>query len=205
MSKWFNNNEVHRHRSYDFRRKNKFWIVILILIIFCSLIYAYDILGLKTSIKNIISTNLSVEKDLILSKNKCPSEIIPDRLLLIENNMPQSLTLMKGAIWLTNNANPSDYIIPQWKDGIEISYAYLDFNGVCHHGSSKGENINYVYCNNLGYSKSKTEISKEGVVGDTTTISYSINLILIKDKVLKEDIISSLIYYKIISSECIKQ
>jgi len=69
---WFDDEEVYRPRSYDYRRKSKkwIWIIFIILIIF-GIFYAYDILGVKTSITKITkeTTNSSLFSNNALSNS----------------------------------------------------------------------------------------------------------------------------------------
>ena len=52
------------------------------------------------------------------------------------------------------------------------------FTSSCHKGSKEGENINYTYCQNLQYSKTTQEVSKEGIIGKEIKENYKVGLVL---------------------------
>lgn len=136
-----------------------------------------------------------------ISDNVCPSGIIPDRLLVLESKISAiTYSLASG-----NTGTSAGFVTPSWADGSPINYDI--FNSPCHQGASEGENINYFYCS-FEYSKSITNVSSSGIIGKTMNINYEINLTMEKDTSslpIYDSGSASLLYYKIISSECLKQ
>ncbi len=110
------------------------------------------------SLKGQISQNSSGSN--LFSNSYCEENIIPDNLIFA------------GGAFILDIGLKST-----WKDGTGVGvrdYVYAQLNGICRKGSNKGENVNYLYCENLIYSK--TFIDESGNIGET--ITYEINLIL---------------------------
>jgi len=142
----------------------------------------------------------------IFQSNSCLASLIPDNLLIIHQEGTSGgdniyYPYIKGG--LSFYLEKIEYPFDNWKDGQPISINNALYS--CHKGLAQGENINYLYCNNLLYLKSTTNISEGGTIGKTQTISYSINLVLSDGQLLKkysgfEDVES----YKVLSATCVK-
>ena len=177
MRRWFENEEVYRHRSYDYRRK-KFpvWLIIIVIIILIAIVYAYDIGGLKTSTNKILnninlSSSSSYSNSFRLNTKNCPSDIIPDKITIIEYPVRDFIGSWKDGTPINEYKSPDDYSI----DILTI------FNKQCHQGNNQGENINYFYCNNLFYSKNIQKINSNGDIISKYDNNYTINIILEPD------------------------
>lgn len=182
-------------------------VTILIIIILISFVWGYNLLGIRTT----INEGIDKIQDLSLSSNvkiTCPQGIIPQEIDLLE---------YEGSLWgyeEWGNGQIYAYWPPSWLDGQKMTIYPLSPKGTpgevsdltksyCVKGSNEGQNINYYYCD-VGYSKTITDISEEGSIGETKTISYNIKLILEKQEHLKEIKKVSIDRYEIISSECLK-
>ena len=124
-----------------------------------------------------------------------------------ENNKLYGYSIAEGG-WLEDFL--TYYQDPEWSDGERMtiyppraSGEIISFSkSHCIKGSEEGQNINYYYCN-VGYSKTTTDISGEGEIGKTTTISYNIKLTLEEKEHLRTIRGTSIDRYNIISSTCI--
>jgi len=180
-------------------------IGIIFIIVLLSYIFNNNIFGFRSlyyESKN--SLNLLFSKSNI--KTDCPIGIIPLEVELSDMMMP---FVDLGEYYGKRQIEQTPYSL--WADGETMNWygTYSNFDSLCHQGKSEGENINLVYCNGFSYSKSTTPISESGVIGKTTTVSYTINLILQKES---ERNINAFAWgnfhvtkYKIISSECIRR
>ena len=124
-----------------------------------------------TSIKNNVA---SIQPALASSNAKiCPSNIIPERFAVsVSAGINSPPLVIPGSI--TVNYYTS------WEDGTAIEIDASRYHGdsllarECHSGSSEGENVNYVYCDNLLYNNNP--VSSDGTIGEK--ISYRISLVL---------------------------
>jgi hypothetical protein len=104
-----------------------------------------------------------------------------------ENIIPEKIEIYEGSISFNggNTGNSIRNFEGKWKDGTDIGadlrmYDILEnsFTISCKEGSKEGESINYLYCNNLKYSKTIQEMSKEGILGKKKENNYEVDLVL---------------------------
>lgn len=121
-------------------------------------------------------SNQSSDETLITEGKTCPENIIPDRLFLdckedydyMNNDKIYYSCCIPGCInW---NEVPIDDLWKWADNSVIISQNYP----ICHTGYKEGENINYIYCSEMWWSKQ--EISKEGVI--LPKEEYEIRLVL---------------------------
>jgi len=213
------------HNSYDFRRKPNYllWSIVVIVLILIILYILNQNFKTKTNtflsdIKAKVSEVSSNNSKLI---NGCPVGIIPEKIELTQDFQKfytgifaNRLFIVEGSHIIEGSETQQTEQITNsktnWADGQIIEL--MDFaERKCHKGQFEDENIDLVYCNDLKYSSSKTPISDEGIIGRTTTISLSIDLVLEKEKV--ETLIIPpialgsarevpIMTYKVLTSEC---
>jgi len=148
-----------------YKRRNKLIWVIVLAVIIIGFVWAYNS-GKVNVNDNVCNEIIPEEVELSENLNIFYTEVFNGRLTYVE------------ASHLTGDAYPYNNSKTNWNDGQTI-----DISGKCYWGHLEGENVNLVYCNDLDYSKTTTPVSKEGVVGKTQVIAYSVNLILEKEKV----------------------
>jgi len=170
-------------------------IVIISILILCLLFFV-----ISNSKSSKINSLLGDEITKMFEKNTlnslCPDTIVPEEILMIKNYDGNS-------IYLHYQNYNEDYpaSLPVWKDGTEIGFNYIE-DKQCTRGESNKQNINYFYCKPLKYSKFTKEISVEGEITNEISTSYDISLILEEKEVIVDNIMASLVKYKIISSSC---
>ena len=84
-----------------------------------------------------------------------------------------------------------------WKDGTPLIVPNR-FEPICIRGNKQGQQINYFYCDSLGYSKKVINYDENGKIIESRTDNYRIKLIL---NVSSNNI--GMKVYKIVSSKCI--
>ena len=187
------------------RRKNNFNVIVTILVIILLLwfILGYNVFGIKTTINNGVN-NLKGLTSNLNTKIECPEGVIPSEIDLAE---------YEGGLWGYEESELGRmryyYWHPYWEDGQQMdiypptpSGSTDDFSRkYCEKGNEEGQNINYYYCK-VGYSKTTTNISKEGEIGETKTESYTIDLVLEKKEHIKDLDKIPIDKYSIISSTC---
>ena len=170
------------------KKKNYKWFWVLGVVVLISIVYIYDVGEIKTSISEEIkqiqeNANIKEMTGGIMDY-ECPKEIIPETFYM-DNRFLSVIT--NGTETYTNYPERVIYLDGfYWKDGVKSDTSYWEgtnryFN--CHKGQYEGENINYIYCENLSYSKYTTPISEKGIIGETETFSYSIDLIMEEESV----------------------
>ncbi len=181
-------------------------LTVLVIIILVWFIWGYDVFGVRT----LVSEGFDKIKGLSSNVNieiKCPEGIIPSEIDLMKDDYGLSGYELEEV----------DFIYrwkPKWEDGqeMEIYSPPSDYEGVqtidlskrhCIKGSLEGQNVNYYYCD-VTYSKTTTDISDEGEIGETGTISYRIKLILEQQEQIRTIRSISIDRYKVISSNCMK-
>lgn len=187
-------------------------IAILVIIILIGFIWGYNVLGIRTTItkgvENLkgLSSNVNVQVE-------CPEGIIPSEIDLIKEDKP--LLGESGLSGFELSEGQQATLIyrwdPEWLDGQKMTMyppassdlIYDATKRHCFKSSEEGKNINYYYCD-VGYSKTTTDISDEGVIGETKTISYKINLVLEKKEHIRVVKGYSLDTYNVVSSSCVE-
>ncbi|MBU2576520.1 MAG: hypothetical protein KKF50_02260 [Nanoarchaeota archaeon] len=214
MKKKWHRKHVKEHGGYTsyHQKKSYTWVWFLGIIILASLVYAYDVGGVKTLIEekiNQVQDNSNLGGSLLSSE--CPEGIVPE-VMIMDNKQLTFVKNMTG-IYRDYPEAVSFSSMFYWNDGVQSDLDATDdgfyYYNLCHKGQSGGENINYIYCEDLPYSKTITPVSDEGVIGKSETISYSIDLVLeeesvrtVNDMMYGDVPISS---NRIISSKCKRQ
>jgi hypothetical protein len=111
---------------------------------------------------------------LISIKTTCPDGIIPQRFNI--NHVDNSWSLAYKNDWLFPIQNPS-----AWKDGSEVDIGY--YTGNCHLGNKEGENVNYLYCNEIPYRKK--QVNSDGTIGKLVDIN--IDLVLDSNDIIQKE------------------
>lgn len=148
----------------------------------------------------------------VIHQKECPEGIIPDKIAIWrpgitnEYNPDPSYRIANTGVLVvkTTDFKLLESVRKQtWADGTAIgTYGQYESYNFCHVGSSKGESINNLYCETPTYEKSVTNISPEGVIGDTETQRYRVSLILpISSKENTNE--PEIFYYNISDAECI--
>jgi len=182
-------------------KKGYIGIILIIGILIIGVIFVYAKSGHSLNLFN-FGNNTQNEM------SGCPTGIIPENVTIILNiglNLQEPIYQYDiiGDYW--KGSHPIQ-VRNKWGDGSQIGkYSGYETN-YCHIGSSKGENINYVYCE-VNYSKSETAVSNEGVIGDTKESSYKINLVLIQDsfidKTMQGDfLMKGIANYNVVGATC---
>ncbi len=142
------------------------WLFIFIVgsLIVSFLIYPESFQSFKYNIKSSIPDINILQKSTVLEKEYCKENIIP-RQVIFEFSTAYS--------YRTKETN-YEHIISKWKDGTNIDSMDSANKWIysCRIGSKEGENKDYIYCDNLNYSK--TYISEDGTIGET--ITYDVDL-----------------------------
>lgn len=191
----------------------RLWLIItiLIIIILISFVWGYNLFGIKTVVTKGVESLKGLSSEVNIEV-ECPQWIIPSEIDLIKEDRPLIGESGLSGFILSDEQGLEDFIYkwdPKWLDDQEMSMYpptpeghAIDFSrSHCVRGSGEGQNINNYYCN-LGYSKTTTEISDEGLIGKTNTISYNIKLVLEEKEHIRIVRGYSLDRYKIISSTC---
>ncbi len=180
----------------------KTWIKLLIILVVIGGFIAYNS-NSELINTNYIKSNFEGFKLSGLNSNECPERIIPLEIDLLE---------YESGLWGYEEWGVGQiyyYWNPSWLDGQKMTlYPPTREGGIddysrkyCVKGYEEGQNINYYYCK-VGYSKTTTDISEGGEIGETKTISYLIDLVLEKERHIKEVKGISLDKYNILSSTC---
>jgi len=149
----------------------------LIILIAIVSVIVFGIINYGDEIYNLIPINAD-------SNNLASNKIIDS--YCEENIIPKSFVTYKGHISgginedLHINSGMLEFISPEWKDGTKLGISpdgleYINkYN--CRMGEFEGENINYLYCGNIGYSKEIKEIDDDGNVISIDNRNYRINI-----------------------------
>lgn len=150
------------------RKNNKAVIVILILIALLVIVYASDLGGIKTKIQQ--------------GDKYCEENIIPSNFTFHDEQIISGIdeeALASGIIYLKE---------PVWKDGTKFTEPPAGtpnpYN--CHSGKSEGENVNYLYCNGVGYQKEIKDIDAKGNVLKVEQRNYIVDLVIDMENPLGE-------------------
>jgi hypothetical protein len=186
-------------------KKRNTWILVGVTIL-AIIIVSANFSELKKFASDKISiTNNTGDNNYVFSEtNTCPEGIIPEYIYLANYH---------DGLWGFRNYTSSYYgeqatsvYDLYWADGQKSDLVGNHQKSLCRQGNLEGENINLVYCNNLEYSKTTTDISEDGTIGKTHTISYSIDLVLQMESTRTLHDASGGYYsinkYKVISSLC---
>lgn len=204
-NKWFNQGtkreQIHSSRYYKRRRILPF-LLVLVMMIILFVAWNYNILNLKNEI-SIIGEKIKLNKDAFLfSSSYCDKYVIFDDFYV--PNMDTFYPILKYEKQECSETcqpdNPQNCVLTScikatritWRDGNEILYpAKFISNGIwkdstiasplCRIGTKKGENTNYLYCENFGYSSVITR--SDGVIQDK--IYYSVNFVVDRSRIEK--------------------
>tara|TARA_Y100000310_G_C20617018_1_gene781169 strand:+ start:154 stop:708 length:555 start_codon:yes stop_codon:yes gene_type:complete len=183
---------MNRHRNRH-RNRNLYLSILITAIILGGYFYLSDsgfqsLEELKSSFED-----LGNSASIVQNKNGCPNNIIPDNSIHFIYNF---MKLDKVNLILSHSGE--EY----WGDGIQIQSPDRNYrdrrNSDCLKGSAEGENVNFWYCKDFIYQNQTTPISEEGVVGETTTTRYLVDIVLKKDEG-RDD------YYFITEANCKKE
>jgi len=172
----------HLHRSHDFRRKsNKKFLIGIIVIILLAFIFAYDVANIKTSVQEGIvkiksgSTTLNSKNAGFIS-NYCEENIIPNNFTFYKEQIISGVNeeaLKSGVLQLLDPVWKDNRPIGKSPEGIPFMNPYN-----CKRGENEGENINYLYCKNVGYSNQDKKMDSEGNILKIENINYRIDLVI---------------------------
>lgn len=186
-------------RKYSYYR---YFLLVCIIVIAIIVVSAYDTKDIKTKIKDSIkdiefSKSSSAVK---ISSNYCEENIVPDNFTMYTNPKPMTMGDNKpqiisdidrgayqrvGALWLQD---------PVWKDGTKFgdSTSGSQFTNPydCRMGKSEGENTNYLYCFNIGYSKEVKEIDSDGNILNINNYEYRVDITIDTGNIIDTETIS---------------
>jgi len=200
------------------------FLIFIMIIASMILVYASDFGGIKTDITNTIS-KINIQEDSYCKNNIFIEEIkiyTPYKEAYEENKFVEPTIVHTLLVSEVIDNYPKYWgKSPFWKDGTEMeaemSVMGIDIYSVCHNGERKGENMNYLYCENLEYHKENQNIAEDGTILDYEKRNYLISIEIDKNSIKEEKIYRRaylpgpenkqviagiLTTYKIVNSEC---
>ena len=145
------------------------WLGIFIVgsLIVSFLVYPNSLQSFKSNVNGVVPNINLPEKSVGLEQNNyCKENIIPKNVVF---DFP--------ADDFDYRKTSFQYLASTWKDGTAIGIFGDNVDELfykCRNGENEGENQNYVYCDELKYSK--TPIAEGGTIGET--INYNVDLVL---------------------------